>query len=100
MRNSKTAVKNCAQSLKILSDETRLRILREIKDGEKTVSEINKQLKIDQSLLSHHLKILKEAKLVTCVRQGKFFLYKSSSPVTKNKNSESIDLGCCTLNFN
>ena len=100
MKNSKSAIKKCAQSLKILSDETRLRILREIKDGEKTVSEINNHLKIDQSLLSHHLKILKEAKLVTCVRQGKFFLYKSGNPVIKNKNSEFIDLGCCTLNFN
>lgn len=99
MKNSKPAVRKCADQLKILADETRLMILREIKLEAKTVTEINKRLKIDQSLLSHHLKILKDADFVKSVRSGKFNFYKASLHISE-VDAEAIDLGCCILNFN
>jgi leucine dehydrogenase len=44
-------------------------------DGPKNVTEINSRLKIDQSLLSHHLKVLRDASLVTTRREGKSVRY-------------------------
>ncbi len=101
MNSTKVAVKNCVTQLKVLADETRMMVLREIKDQGKTVSEINKKIKIDQSLLSHHLKILRDAGLVEVIRQGKFNLYKLSAEITSSAGSskQTIDLGCCSLNF-
>lgn len=99
MNSTKTAVKNCVNKLKVLADETRMMVIREIKHEGKTVSEINKKIKIDQSLLSHHLKILRDAGLVEVTRQGKFNLYKVSSDILTSSTEQLIDLGCCSLNF-
>ena len=50
--------------LSLLGDKTRLRILRLLREGEKSVSKIVKSLKLTQPTISHHLKKLEEAGLV------------------------------------
>jgi DNA-binding transcriptional ArsR family regulator len=50
---------------KALSDENRRKILELLKEKDMSVSEILKHFKITQASLSHHLDILKRAKLVT-----------------------------------
>lgn len=99
MKNSKVAVKQGAKKLKILADEARLQILREIKDQGKTVSHLKTKLKIEQSLLSHHLKTLRDAGHVSSSRHGKFNIYKTSVDVLVQSAQHVVDLGCCILNF-
>lgn len=60
---------------KALADENRLRILLALKWGKKSVSGIVEDLGISQPLVSHHLKELKRALLVTVERQGPFIYY-------------------------
>lgn len=62
--------------LKCLSDETRLKILLALKDGERCVCDIIKELKVEQSLVSHHLRALRRCGLVTSVREGRKIKYK------------------------
>jgi len=50
--------------LSLLGDKTRLKILRLLREGEKSVSRIVKSLKLTQPTISHHLKKLEEAGLV------------------------------------
>lgn len=50
--------------LSLLGDKTRLKILRLLREGEKSVSKIVKSLKLTQPTISHHLKKLEEAGLV------------------------------------
>lgn len=45
---------DCARRLKILGDRTRLSILGQLLDGPKPVGELNIDLNLEQSLLSHH----------------------------------------------
>jgi ArsR family transcriptional regulator len=47
-----------------LSDETRLRIIARLKDGEQCVCDLTDAFQTGQSRLSFHLKVLKEAGLV------------------------------------
>ncbi len=63
--------------LKALSDETRLRILCLLKGGEKCVCEIVGFLNLPQNLVSHHLKVLKDAGLVESRKSGLQVFYKS-----------------------
>ena len=58
-----------------LADENRLRILLAVSRGKKPVSRIVEEIGISQPLVSHHLKELKRALLVTVERSGPFILY-------------------------
>ena len=58
-----------------LSDETRLSILDMLRDGERCVCELQDQLDAAQSRLSFHLRVLREAGLVTDRREGRWSYY-------------------------
>lgn len=58
-----------------LSDETRLRIIDLLRGGERCVCELTEALDSAQSRLSFHLKVLKDAKLVTDRREGRWAYY-------------------------
>ncbi|HEX2964690.1 MAG TPA: metalloregulator ArsR/SmtB family transcription factor [Syntrophorhabdaceae bacterium] len=61
---------------KALSDETRLRILKLLQNGELCVCHIVAAVDMSQSKVSFHLRILKEAGLVKDRRQGKWMHYR------------------------
>ncbi len=64
-----------ARGFQALSDEKRIRILQLLAEGERCVCEIMPALGLRQSLLSFHLKTLKEAGLVTDRREGRWVHY-------------------------
>jgi ArsR family transcriptional regulator len=90
---------SCASLLKVLADETRLAIVEQLLDGPKRVSEINETLRVEQSLLSHHLKTLREAGIVESERCGKGVLYRLAPAVEGVRRGKAIDLGCCLISF-
>ena len=61
-----------------LSDETRLRIIDMLRKGEHCVCDLTDALDAGQSRLSFHLKVLKDAKLVTDRREGRWAYYSLS----------------------
>ena len=58
-----------------LSDRTRLSILQRLRFGERCVCELTDALDAAQSRLSFHLKVLKDAGLVTDRREGRWMYY-------------------------
>ena len=63
---------------KALSDRTRLRILREIgAAGEISCGELAKRFPISQPTVSHHLKVLEEAGLVSTRHEGQFHYFQA-----------------------
>lgn len=91
---------NCATILKVLADETRLAVVRQLMDGPQQVNEMNATLQLEQSLLSHHLRVLRDAGIVSSQRDGKAVLYRLSDDVMIGMRSgDSINLGCCRLSF-
>ena len=64
-----------AELYKAFSDETRLRILSVLADGQMCVSDIAQSLNMTDSAISHQLKILKTARLVKGQREGKQIYY-------------------------
>ena len=58
-----------------LSDATRLSILEMLHDGERCVCELQDELDAAQSRLSFHLKVLREAGLVTDRKEGRWSYY-------------------------
>lgn len=60
---------------KAIADRRRLRILALLAGGEQCVCDLQDALDIGQSLLSFHLKTLKDAGLVTDRREGRWIYY-------------------------
>lgn len=58
-----------------LSDPIRLEIVAYLRDGEKCVCEIVPHLNLIQPLVSRHLKILKDAGIVRCRKDGTKRMY-------------------------
>jgi DNA-binding transcriptional ArsR family regulator len=63
-----------------LSDKMRFRILLMLRDRELCVCDITKELKAEQSLISHHLQALRKCGFVKSVREGKNIRYKLADP--------------------
>lgn len=58
-----------------LADEARVEIVARLLDGEKCVCDLTEALGTGQSRLSYHLKVLKDAGLVTDRREGRWAFY-------------------------
>ncbi|MCU0105520.1 metalloregulator ArsR/SmtB family transcription factor [Acholeplasma vituli] len=63
---------------KVLSDSTRIKILYAISKHEICVNDIAKILNMTQSAVSHQLKNLKQAKLISSRREGQTMYYRLS----------------------
>src|SRR5829696_3077344 len=95
-----------AQIFHALSDETRLQILRRLRGGERCVCDLTDALDAAQSRLSFHLKVLKDAGLVTDRREGRWMYYTLDRD-TLNELAETVEalalppspaerkVGCC-----
>lgn len=66
---------------KALADETRLRIFEAISAKNMNCGEIVSLRGVTPATVSHHLKVLSEAKLITCRREGQF-VYSEAVPET------------------
>lgn len=64
-----------ADLFKVFGDSTRIRILYSMFVQELRVSDISEYLDMSVSAVSHQLRILKQAKLVRCRREGKTVIY-------------------------
>ena len=59
----------------IFADYTRLRIISALSISEMCVSDISNLLKLNQTTVSHQLRLLKNMNAVTTKRQGKIIFY-------------------------
>lgn len=74
-RLAEKTVKKVSKMLKLLSDPTRMNILYLLEGKELNVGTIAQCLDMEQSAVSHQLKLLKEARLIKSRRNGKQKLY-------------------------
>ena len=94
---SARASSECAGKLRVLGDPTRMRVAEILMDGPRCVHELMAMLKVEQSLLSHHLRVMRDSGLVEGVRAGKAVRYQLASHA--EVRADMIDLGCCQLTF-
>jgi ArsR family transcriptional regulator, arsenate/arsenite/antimonite-responsive transcriptional repressor len=66
---------------KALNDPTRRQILELLQEKDLTAGEIAQQFKISFPSISHHLDLLKQAKLVTSEKDGQYVYYSLNTTV-------------------
>jgi len=67
-----------ADLFRLLGDPTRLRIVLACLDAPTAVGEIADRLDLSDSLVSHHLRLLRAARVVRAERQGKQVFYSAA----------------------
>jgi DNA-binding transcriptional ArsR family regulator len=67
-----------AETFRLLGDPTRLRILFYCLEAPRSVGDIAESLQLSQSLVSHHLRLLRGARLVRGNRLAKHIFYELS----------------------
>lgn len=75
------------RALQALADENRLRIVEALRDGERCVCKLQEDLGLGQSLLSHHLRALRESGLVLDRKEGRWVHYSLSDATVEELES-------------
>ena len=78
-----------ADLFKVFGDSTRLRSMFTLSDGEMSVLKIAEALNMEQSTISHQLRVLRQNKLVRVRREGKQIYYSLDDDHVK----EIIEMG-------
>lgn len=90
----------CAVFLKALADPVRLQVVRALRAGKLSVTDVSLLLEIDLTNASHHLRVLFHAGLVTTTREGKYIYYQLNREFLPSRSSKkSLDFGCCQLDL-
>ena len=69
-----------AELFRAFSDTSRVRIMSALLDGEKNVSKLAELVGISESAVSHHMRGLRQTRIVTARRDGKEVYYSITDP--------------------
>jgi DNA-binding transcriptional ArsR family regulator len=102
MKKDPLQPQRCAELLAALAAPERLKIVRLLADGPHNVTQIIDALKIAPLNVSHHLNVLKHARLIQGEKQGRFVIYSLCEGVLgevieAGVPKEALDLGCCQI---
>ena len=89
------SVKQMARFFALLSDPSRVKLLSALTISPLCVTDLADILKMNQTTVSHQLRLLRDLDVVTCERQGKILKYKISNP----KINEILLVGVEYLGF-
>lgn len=90
---------DCIPLLKVLADETRWRITRELLRETLSVNDITNRLGLSQYNVSKHLRVMKQAGLLESTKDGKLRLYSVARRLRSRiqPGKGVLDLGCCSF---
>jgi len=80
------------ESFKALSDPTRRKILRLLREKDMTAGEIAEHFEMSKPSISHHLNQLKQAKLVLDERKGQHIIYSLNTSVVQEMVGWFLDI--------
>lgn len=80
-----------AETYRLLGDPTRLKVLLTCLEGPIAVGDIAKATGASQSLVSHHLRLLRAARLVRGTRQNKQVFYEAADDHIAHMLTDMID---------
>lgn len=91
---------DCVVALRALGEDTRLRIVGLLLESPLEVGEIATRLGVSQYNVSKHLRILREAGLLTLEKKGRVHRYELPDEIRRQVTEGSVlDLGCCSFQF-
>ena len=90
----------CAEYLRAVADPERLKIIQILQGGPRAVGEICREMNVAIANVSHHLRLLKAAGLVSRIKKGRFVIYSLDPKFVRSASKSKLnilDFGCCRL---
>lgn len=78
-----------SETFRALGDPTRIRIVRALAGGERTVQSLSEEVGVSSSAISHQLRTLRQMGLVRVRREGAFAFYHLDDPHIEHLLSEA-----------
>lgn len=91
MNLTKDQTTEIAEIFRLMGDPTRLAILVECLDGPVAVGDLVTRTGASQSLVSHHLRLLRAARILSARREGKNVYYAAMDQHIRTVVSDMID---------
>ncbi|RLB00144.1 MAG: ArsR family transcriptional regulator [Deltaproteobacteria bacterium] len=88
---AKVDLEKAAAFFKVLGNPVRLRIMKELYEGQKCVGEVESCVRITQANVSQHLSLLKLHGLVDCIKKGNTRCYYLTEPELMEKVFQLIE---------
>ena len=88
---SQSDVAVLAETFRLLGDQSRLKILLQCMRGSVAVGDIAGSLDLSQSLVSHHLRLLRAARLVRGERRQRQVLYEADDAHVRDMLRDMLD---------
>lgn len=100
MRHHTAHADDSLRYLRALGDPDRLHIVQLLRIEPKSVGDICRTLRSPIANVSHHLRMLKEAGIVSAVKRGRFVIYRLNHVVAAAEaGTHVLDFGCCRVEF-
>jgi ArsR family transcriptional regulator len=80
-----------AETFRLMSDPTRLKIILACRDAPAAVNEMAEKLAISPSLVSHHLRLLRAARLLQADRRGRQVFYVVGDEHIRSMLADMVD---------
>jgi ArsR family transcriptional regulator, lead/cadmium/zinc/bismuth-responsive transcriptional repressor len=80
-----------ARFFQVLSDPTRVRLVKALADGKWCVSDLVQALEMDQPAISHQLKYLRRLGFVTWQKNGRHVYYTLAHPLLRQTLLTAVD---------
>ena len=77
--------------MRALADPTRREILRALRTGDLTAGDIAARFEMTAPSISHHLNVLKDAGLVSALRDGRHIIYSLNSTTLQDLMAELME---------
>ena len=97
MKKKELAIEDASYLFKAIGEIHRLEILSLLTKGPLNVESILQKTKIEQSLLSKHLNILKSAELVLTNRKSRNIEYSLNPEFHSKLQKNTLSLPCCEI---
>ena len=90
-RIAEDQVVELAEMFRLMSDPSRLRIILACRDAPAAVNEMAEKLGISPSLVSHHLRLLRAARLLQADRRGRQVFYVVGDSHIRSMLTDMVD---------
>lgn len=86
--------------LRALGDSDRLHIVQRLRAEPMSVSDLCRALNSPMANVSHHLRLLKEAGVVSAEKRGRNVIYRLNDAIAASEaGTQILDFGCCRVEF-
>lgn len=82
-----------------IAEQNRIRVIDCLRTGSKNVTELSRLLEEEIVNVSHHLGVMRAAKVVVTEKKGRFVIYSLNPRYFASENSKStmMDIGWCRI---